>query len=65
MNEMRKMDTRVLDSGQDVVEVTCPACGELTTSVSSNSEIHCKNCKCIVLQMPICTRRQNHSERKS
>lgn len=38
------------------IEVTCPTCKTLILAESNETEIYCGECKCIVMQLLICTK---------
>ena len=40
----------------NAVEAICPTCNTLISAESDETEIYCDECKCVVFQLPICTR---------
>ena len=44
----------------DTVEAVCPICNSIIAAESDETEIYCEECKCVVFQLPICTRVFNH-----
>jgi len=43
--------------GTDTVEAVCPNCNTVIATKSDKSEIYCNECKCVVMQLPICTKK--------
>jgi hypothetical protein len=43
----------------DEVEVVCPTCNILILAESNETEIYCHECKCIIMQLPICAENIN------
>ena len=48
------------DIPADIVEAVCPICNSIIAAESGEPEICCDECKCVVFQLPICTRKFNH-----
>lgn len=55
---MNKSNPTVTESAiwTSAVEVVCPICNTLIPAESDETEIYCDECKCVVFQLPICTR---------
>ena len=48
------------DIPADTVEAVCPICNSIIATESGEPEICCEECKCVVFQLPICTKTFNH-----
>ena len=49
----------------NTVEAVCPVCNTLISAESDETEIYCDECKCVVFQLPICTKEFNHKGGKN
>jgi hypothetical protein len=50
---------------RDTVEAVCPTCNTLISAETDETEIYCDECKCVVFQLPICTRDFNQKGGKN
>ena len=55
---MDNLDQSAKESATDMddIEVICPTYNTLIIAASNETEIYCDECKCIVMQLLICTK---------
>ena len=51
-------------TGTGDIEAICPTCNTFIIAASNETEIYCDECKCIVMQLLICTKDFNLKKRR-